>query len=196
MAIAAFSNEPNSQYQNRLDAGDSIFTTTKTDMGKEVKTNDFIYGSMCDPLYIAEAYDKIVGTPGSYFKLCQPVDKIVDCYANRSQPSKGDIQNVIQQLSVFAKLNTMIKVQEGVYSQEYANKIQEEFEKIKSDVEREYGITNNIHITDNKHITPSEITALGRSEMNKKPGFFSKAYGKVKRFFDRTLHKNKDDKVR
>ena len=44
------------------------------------------------------------------------MDKIVDDYAYKRPVDNKDIQFVIQQLSKFAKLRTMIKVQEGVYA--------------------------------------------------------------------------------
>ena len=80
LAIAAFSNVPEANYQNIFDSDYSIFANTQTDKGQNVKINDFIYGSMCNPFYIMDEYDKITGKPGSYFELCEPVDRIVDCY--------------------------------------------------------------------------------------------------------------------
>lgn len=142
LAIAAFSNYPNPQYQNILDSGESIFSTMMTDTGKEVHINDFIYGSMCDPLYIAEEYDKTAGNPGAYFELCKLMDKLVDDYASKKQVNIDDVKNVIQRLSTFAKLRTLIKVQDGTFSKKYADAIDKEFEKIKEDVEKEYGVWN------------------------------------------------------
>ena len=61
LTIAAFSNFPNANYQYILDNGGSIFSTTTTDKGVEVKINDFLYGIMNDPIYIAKEFDKIIG---------------------------------------------------------------------------------------------------------------------------------------
>lgn len=172
LAIAAFSNYPNPQYQHILNTGGSIFSTMRTDTNAEVHINDFIYGSMCDPLYIAEEYDKIAGQPGAYFKLCQPMDKIVDDYAYKRPADNKDIQFVIQQLSKFAKHRTMIKVQEGVFTQEYADKIYEEFEKVKSDVEREYGLSDKYQQISNQNpqITPTVIAETSKNAIKGNPG--------------------------
>lgn len=197
LAIAAFSNYPNPQYQHILNTGGSIFSTMRTDTNAEVHINDFIYGSMCDPLYIAEEYNKIAGQPGAYFKLCQPMDKIVDDYAYKRPVDNKDIQFVIQQLSKFAKLRTMIKVQEGVFTQEYADKIYEEFEKVKSDVEREYGLSDKYQQISNQNhqITPTVIAETSKNAINENPGIVAEKVKKSHNIF-KLLNRNKDDKRR
>lgn len=197
LAIAAFSNYPNPQYQHILNAGGSIFSTTRTDTNAEVHINDFIYGSMCDPLYIAEEYDKIAGEPGAYFKLCQPMDRIVEDYAYNKSVANKNIQFVIQQLSNFAKLRTMIKVQEGVFTQEYADKIYEEFEKVKSDVEKEYGLLNMCQEINNQkpQITPSMIAETSKNAIKEKPGKIAEKVNKSRNIF-KLFNRNKDNKRR
>ena len=169
----------------------------RTDTNAEVHINDFIYGSMCDPLYIAEEYNKIAGQPGAYFKLCQPMDKIVDDYAYKRPVDNKDIQFVIQQLSKFAKLRTMIKVQEGVFTQEYADKIYEEFEKVKSDVEREYGLSDKYQQISNQNpqITPTVIAETSKNAINENPGIVAEKVNKSHNIF-KLLNRNKDDKRR
>ena len=197
LAIAAFSNHPNTQYQHILDTGGSIFSTTKTDTNVEVNINDFVYGSMCDPLYIAEEYDKIVGKPGAYFKLCKPVDKIVDDFAHKRPVNNENIQFVIQLLAIFAKLRVLIKVQEGIFSQEYANEIYNEFERIKSDVEKEYGISKekDKQTKTSTKITPTTISETSKRAMHQNPGTVSEKVKKSHSIF-KFLNRDKYDKRR
>lgn len=197
LAIAAFSNYPNAQYQHILDMGGSIFSTTKTDTNTKVNINDFIYGSMCDPLYIAEEYDKIVGKSGAYFELCKPVDKIVDDFAYKRHVNNENIQFVIQQLTTFAKLRVLIKVQEGVFSQEYADEIYNEFERVKSDVEKEYGILKerDKQTKTNAKITPTTIFETSKRAMQQNPGTVSEKVKKSHNIF-RFLNRDKHDKRR
>ena len=197
LAIAAFSNYPNPQYQHILDTGHSIFSTMQTDTKAKVHINDFIYGSMCDPLYIAEEYDKISGKSGTYFKICQSMDRIVDSYAYRRPVSDKDIQFVIQQLDTFAKLRTLLKVQDGVFSKEYGARIYEEFEKIKGEVEMEYGLSNRHQQISNKtpQITPTLITESSKKAIKEHPGIISEKVKKSRNIF-KLLNRNKDDKRR
>lgn len=122
LTIAAFSNFPNANYQYILDNGGSIFSTTTTDKGVEVKINDFLYGIMNDPIYIAKEFDKIIGE-GKYFEFCSYVDMCVN-----NQPSQQIILGIINILTKFIKDNTDEKVKNGTYTREWADKIIEEFE--------------------------------------------------------------------
>lgn len=182
LAIAAFSNYPNPNYQHIVSQGRSIFAKTKTDTGREVKINDFIYGSMCDPLYIAEQYDGIVGKPGAYFELCKPIDKMVDrCAYLKQSPTVDEIKQVITKIEQFATLNTFVKTEQGIYSKQYADKIMESFNIVKNQVQKEYGVKDDIE----KCSTQEEILK-NEGQFNsahKKEGWFKKIANKIKEIF-------------
>ena len=170
LAIVAFSNYPNPQYQHILDTGHSIFSTMRTDTNAEVHIN---------------------------FKICQSMDRIVDSYAYRRPVSDKDIQFVIQQLDTFAKLRTLLKVQDGVFSKEYGARIYEEFEKIKGEVEMEYGLSNRHQQISNKtpQITPTLIAESSKKAIKEHPGIISEKVKESHNIF-KLLNRNKDDKRR
>lgn len=134
LTIAAFSNFPNVNYQYILDNGGSIFSTTTTDMGVEVRINDFLYGMMNDPIYIAKEFDKIAGE-GQYFEFCSYIDMCVN-----NQPSQQIILGIVNILTDFVRQNTSAKVKNGVYTSEWADRIIQEFESIKNIVLKDYGM--------------------------------------------------------
>lgn len=134
LTIAAFSNFPNVNYQYILDNGGSIFSTTTTDKGAVVKINDFLYGMMNDPIYIAKEFDKIIGE-GKYFEFCSYVDMCVN-----NQVPQQVIVGIINILTKFVIQNTNVKVKNGTYTREWGDKIIEEFESTKNDVLKDYGM--------------------------------------------------------
>ena len=134
LTIAAFSNFPNVNYQYILDNGGSIFSTTTTDKGAVVKINDFLYGIMNDPIYIAKEFDKISGE-GKYFEFCSYVDMCVN-----NQAPQQVIVGIINILTKFVIQNTNAKVKNGTYTRGWGDKIIEEFESIKNDVLKDYGM--------------------------------------------------------
>lgn len=135
LTIAAFATFPNVNYQNILDNGGSIFSTTTTDMGVEVRINDFLYGMMNDPVYVAKEFDKIAGD-GQYFEFCSYIDMCV----NNNQPPQQIILGIVNILTDFVRQNTNLKVKNCVYTREWADRIIQEFESIKNIVLKDYGM--------------------------------------------------------
>ena len=138
LMIAAFSNFPEINYQKQIDFSEGILFYTDNKTGKKKISNDFIYGSMCDPLFIAQECDRITGKVGSYFKLCNMIDKVVNTCAEHRPINMEDVQNVINELDSICALRMASKVADGSFSRQEAIKIGEEFEKQKVSVKEEF----------------------------------------------------------
>ena len=89
---------------------------------------------MNDPIYIAKEFDKIIGK-GKYFEFCSYVDMCVN-----NQAPQQVIVGIINILTKFVIQNTNVRVKNGTYTREWGDKIIEEFESIKNDVLKDYGM--------------------------------------------------------
>lgn len=140
LAIAAFSNFPQPDYQYLLDTGNGLFGTISVADGKDiVPINDFLYGSMCDPFHIKKVFDDVMGE-GIYFKFCELFDNIINTFAMHQNPSKEQVEYIIKILNIFMKGNVEKKINNNTYPEDYGNGIIENYKKVLSIVQMEYGL--------------------------------------------------------
>ena len=155
LTIAAFSNFPNPNYQHLLDTGNGLFSTISVANGKNiVPINDFIYGSMCDPFHIKKVFDDVMGEE-EYFKFCELFDNIINIYATHQNPSTEQIEYIIKKLNIFAKENVEKKIN-NIYSEKYGNGIIENYNKVLSIVQMEYGLPSHDLVESFHQSTPKK----------------------------------------
>lgn len=126
LTIAAFSNNPNINYDELSDLNLSIFNTNTT-----LKDNDFLYGIIWNPLHIEKEFDKYMGK-GFYKTFCDCIDTI---YYDKLTEKKGIPKKkkilIINILSSFMNLRINDYVRSNIITEEEAIKIRNNFRKIR-----------------------------------------------------------------
>lgn len=105
LMIAACTNG-NMSYQDLIENKEGIFEKN-FNLESKVKLNDFMYGMICDPIYIQDKYDKVIGFDG-YINLCSVLDKEYNYYKENGQYSenlKGVILTFIENIYSYIEFN-------------------------------------------------------------------------------------------
>lgn len=200
LAISAFSNAPSVSYKKLIDSGIGIYDyKVKKTNGKDVMANDFLYGIMCDPFHIESEWNKCMSDKISYQDLTEFVDAVYKSGVLQEKLPEANIKSIkliIDQFSEFMNRKCRINVQNGLYTQEEANRLISNYNSIYNEVIKIYGIGQIQNLNNNNNVRPIEIMDLGRSEIEKNPGDISGKVKKVKTFFSKILNKNKDERNR
>ena len=135
LTIAAFSNNPNINY-DRLSALDlSLFDTgTTTYSGTNIKDNDFLYGIIWNPLHIEEEFNKYMGE--DFYKIfCDYIDTI---YLNKEKKiTKKEKNLIINMLSSFMNLKLNEHLRCNMIIEEEAEQLRENFRKIRDNFSKQ-----------------------------------------------------------
>jgi hypothetical protein len=143
LMLTAFSNNGFYSFQKVFNDGGGIFTnTTKMKDGAILKSNDFMYGIMCDPLHIEIEFDKYMGQ-GKYRELSNDLDSafgdyLKDGYINKD--GKIRIKIAMFLLSDFLNRKTNDYLATGRATERDVEKIKTEFNKIWQPLQTEYKV--------------------------------------------------------
>lgn len=132
LTIAAFSNNPNINYDELSDMNLGIFDTNTTMHDNTIlKDNDFLYGIIWNPLHIEKEFDKYMGE-GFYKIFCDYIDTI---YYNEliedKKITKKEKKLISDILASFMNLRINDYISNGMISIDEAKKIRNNFKKIK-----------------------------------------------------------------
>ena len=194
LAISAFSNDPSVSYKKLIDSGIGIYDyKVKKANGKEIMANDFLYGIMCDPFHIESEWNKCMSDKIPYQDLTEFIDTVYKSGVLQEKLPEANIKSIkliIDQFSEFMNRKCKLNVQNGLCTQEEANRLISNYNSIYNEVIKIYGIGKIQNLNNNSIVRPTEIMDLGRREIEKRPGFISRGVEKVKAIF--VFHKEKD----
>lgn len=194
LAISAFSNDPSVSYKKLIDSGIGIYDyKVKKANGKEIMANDFLYGIMCDPFHIESEWNKCMSDKIPYQDLTEFIDTVYKSGVLQEKLPEANIKSIkliIDQFSEFMNRKCKLNVQNGLCTQEEANRLISNYNSIYNEVIKIYGIGEIQNLNNNSIVRPTEIMDLGRREIEKRPGFISRGVEKVKAIF--VFHKEKD----
>lgn len=139
LAIAAFSNVPNPDYDSIVKNGYGIFNaTTKFKNGETHMVNDFLYGIVFDQLHIEEEFDKYMGD-GCYRIFCEYLDRLfLACLKNQQIPSKN-VKIVMNILPDFINKKMSYYRKNNIIDFNATNQIVGNFNRIWNSMQKEYG---------------------------------------------------------
>ena len=151
--IAAFSNNGSVKYQQIVNNGDSIFNAkTKMSDNKTVRyVNDYLYGTVFDPLHIDMEYDKFMGV-GKYGEISEKLDLALHKAQKGTMISKNLIKEVMNDLADFLNRRMDYYISNKILTTEDANKIIDNFNEI----------WNNMQIEYSTYFTIDELKAIAR----------------------------------
>ena len=140
LALAAFNNDPNVDYDSMILNGQNLFfSRIKGRNGQILMKNDLLYGYMADPLHTKREFEKIIG-PESYDKFIYALDEVFKNALNTNSIDKDKIKLYMKVLPNF--LNLMLKKykQLGIFNDDDIVKITSNFNKIWNEIKKEYGV--------------------------------------------------------
>lgn len=138
LAIAAFSNNGNVNYQRIVNDGASIFDAKTTMMnGESIKLNDFLYGIVFDQLHIEEEFDKIMGE-GYYRVFCEYLDRLLMLSLNKQQLPPEEVKRVMNILPDFLNRKIAYYQQRGMLDVNGSDRIVGNFNRIWNSMQYEY----------------------------------------------------------
>lgn len=198
LAISAFSNDSSISYKNLIDSGIGIYDyKVKKTNGKDVMANDFLYGIMCDPFHIESEWNRCMSDEVSYQDLTEFIDTVYKSGVLQEKLPEANIKSInfiIDQFSEFMNRKCKLNVQNGLYTQEEANRLISNYNSIYNEVIKIYESEKIQNVNNNSVVRPTEIIDLGMREMKKKPGSISTGIEKTKAIFSRIFYKNKDER--
>ena len=138
LAIAAFSNNGNVNYQNVINNGGDIFSlVTEMNNGERYRANDFLYGILFDPLHIESKFDKFMGQ-GAYRIFCEYLDRLfMSCKRKQDIPSE-EIKRIMNILPDFLNKKIDYYLEHGLIDPEGAVRIVSNFNGIWNQMQLEY----------------------------------------------------------
>ncbi len=173
LTIAAFSNNPNTNYQDIINKGYSMFDIeTVMNNGETYKANDFLYGIVFDPIHIEKEFDKFVGED-CYRKFCECLDLM---FLESLENKKIEPENVKIIMNILPDfLNNKINYyrENGIISMENSNKIIGNFNRIWNSMQTEYNAyfsqqdINDIASRANKNQANSSYRAMSDEDIEK-----------------------------
>lgn len=138
LAIAAFSNDGNINYSDLIEQGQSIVDAKiRTDKGKTLMANDFIYGMMCNPMHVEEEFDKFMGDD-TYRIFNEYLDRMFLAFKSQRKIPPEEAKRVMTFLPYFLNRKCNYNVTNGIYTQEEADNIIGNFNEIWNSMQLEY----------------------------------------------------------
>lgn len=139
LAIAAFSNVANPNYDSVVKSGYGIFDVkTKLKNGETHRANDFLYGIVYDPLHIEEEFDKFMGN-GYYRTFCEYLDRLFRLSLSNQKLPSDEVKRVMNILPNFLNKKINYYRKNNLMNLETANQIVGNFNRTWNSMQREYG---------------------------------------------------------
>ena len=138
LSIAAFSNNPDLDYEGMLNNGENIFLSSrKADNGEIIMNNDLLFGYLADPLHIKDKWEEIKGID-TYIPFVSKLDNMFDTYLKTGNINSGEIKEVMDDLTDFLNKKLDIYMRLGKLSFNDAYKIADNFNRIWREMQGEY----------------------------------------------------------
>lgn len=141
LMIAAFSNvgDKNFKYQDKVDAGESIFNQNyKLRDGSVVKANDFLYGIVFDPLHIEKEFDKYMDDD-SWRTFSQSLDTFFMHYQKTGELLPENVALIMEYIPDFCNKRMADYERRGAITIDESNNMASNFNEIWNSMQREYG---------------------------------------------------------
>lgn len=139
LAIAAFSNVANPDYDSVVKSGYGIFDAkTKLKNGEQHRVNDFLYGIVYDPLHIEEEFDKYMGN-GYYRTFCEYLDRLFTLSLSNQKLPSDEVKRVMNILPDFLNKKINYYLKNNFIDLNTANQIVGNFNRIWNSMQKEYG---------------------------------------------------------
>lgn len=139
LAIAAFSNVANPNYDSIVKSGYGIFDVkTKLKNGETYRANDFLYGIVYDPLHIEEEFDKFMGN-GYYRTFCEYLDRLFTLSLSNQKLPSDEVKSVMNILPDFLNKKINYYRKNNLMDLETSNQIVGNFNRIWNSMQKEYG---------------------------------------------------------
>ena len=139
LAIAAFSNVANPDYDSAVRSGYGIFDAkTELKNGEQRRANDFLYGIVYDPLHIEEEFDKYMGD-GYYRTFCEYLDRLFISSLSNQTLSSDDVKKVMNVLPDFLNEKINYYRNNNLIDLDTADQIVGNFNRIWNSMQEEYG---------------------------------------------------------
>jgi hypothetical protein len=139
LAIAAFSNVSNPDYDDYVKNGYGIFNATTIFKNDETHmVNDFLYGIIYDPLHIEKEFDKYMGD-GSYREFCEFLDRLFITSLNNQKISSAEVKKIMNVLPDFLNKKMNYYRKNELLDPNHINQIVSNFNEIWNALQTEYG---------------------------------------------------------
>lgn len=141
LMIAAFSNvgDKNFKYQDKVDAGESIFNQNyKLRDGSVVKANDFLYGIVFDPLHIEKEFDKYMDDD-SWRTFSQSLDTFFMHYQKTGELLPENVALIMEYIPDFCNKRMADYERRGAITIDESNNMASNFNEIWNSMQSEYG---------------------------------------------------------
>lgn len=120
LALAAFSNDPNEDFDELIKTNKSIFLNKKKiNHFKSLYSNDLLFGFMYYPLHIKHKFDEIQGTD-SYDKFMDLTDSIFSNIIKYYQLPKKESLEYLKILTEFVNNKTKLYIKNGYFTKKEA----------------------------------------------------------------------------
>lgn len=140
LALAAFNNDPNVDYDKMISEGQNLFfSRIKGRNGEVMMKNDLLYGYMADPLHTKREFEKIAG-PGSYDKFMYALDEVFNNTLTTGRIESKKIKQYMKVLPSFLNLKLKRYKELGIYNDEDIVKLTSNFNKIWNEMKKEYKV--------------------------------------------------------
>ena len=148
LALAAFSNDPDEDFDNIVKTKNSIFFAKREMKNKEkYYRNDLLYGYLANPLHIKEKFEEIEG-PHSYDYFMLGIDEVFNYYLSTGNMDYASIKAYMMILPDFMNKKMDLYKKIGLLSFEEADKLISNFNIIWNEMQEEFGV----------HFTGKEIS--------------------------------------
>lgn len=156
LMCAAFNNIVDVNYEEILENGLSPFNIEgRTDTGRRVKVNDFMYGILYNPMSIEYKFDCLMGNE-AYINLCNGMDTIFNEYLKNGKITRNmilEIRDFMATLTKFVYLKCDYNLELGIWTPDEARSFINNYSKIFRSLEFEY----------RSYFSENEINDLRRS---------------------------------
>ena len=140
LAIAAFSNDPNSDFDDMIKNKKNIFFgRMKGRNGQILMKNDMLYGYIADPLHTKREFEKVLGE-GMYDKFNLVIDSAFNSALEKQVMDAKVIKNYLKILPTFLNKKIDMYEKKGIFNKEDSIKIINNFNRVWNEVKKEYGI--------------------------------------------------------
>ena len=140
LAIAAFSNDPNADFDEMINNDNNIFFgRVKCRNGEFLIKNDFLYSYMADPMHVKREFEKIEGN-GLYDTFLESIDAEFNKTIKTGHMNKKIIKLYMQVLTSFFNSKLDKYYSEGLFNLEDVIKLTNTFNEVWNEVQKEYGI--------------------------------------------------------
>lgn len=145
LLIAAFSNNPNDDYDAMLLNNKNIFFSNRNlNNGEKLFDNDLLFGYIACPIHIKDKWEEIKGI-NSYDEFCNKIDNAFDNYLKTSKIDGSAIENTINEINDFFNKKIIMYVKRGRFTSDEANDLVDNYNAVLREIQEEYRpVSNNI----------------------------------------------------